>query len=103
MKLILFFNEYYKEKIQIDKSGREYILFRIDVYFTEYLLAVEIDEKGHTDRDLIFQEKRQEALKKNLVENLLALIRVKKATMQTMKLVEQKHLSVNLMTDKQKN
>ena len=27
-------------------------------------LAVEIDEKGHTDRDLEFEEKRQEALEK---------------------------------------
>ena len=34
------------------------MLFRIDVYFTEYLLAVEIDEKSHTDRDLTFEEKR---------------------------------------------
>ena len=29
-------------------------------------LAVEIDEKGHTDRDLIFEEKRQKALEKKL-------------------------------------
>ena len=36
-----------------------YISFRIDVYFTEYLLVVEVDEKGHADRDLIFEEKRQ--------------------------------------------
>ena len=28
------------------------------------LLAVEIDEKGHTDRDIIFEEKRQKALEK---------------------------------------
>ena len=27
------------------KNGHEYILFRIDVYFPEYILAVEIDEK----------------------------------------------------------
>ena len=40
------------------------MLFRIDVYFTEYLLALEIDEKGHTYRDLIFEVKRQEALEK---------------------------------------
>ena len=40
------------------------MLFRIDVYFTEYLLATEIDEKGDADRDLIFEEKRQEALEK---------------------------------------
>ena len=38
------------------------MLFRIDVCFTEYLLAVEIDEKDHTDRDLIFEEKRQKVL-----------------------------------------
>ena len=37
--------EHYKENIQVDKNGCECILFRIDVYFTEYLLAVEIDEK----------------------------------------------------------
>ena len=42
------------KKKQFDESGCKYILFRIDVYFTEYLLVVEVDEKGHTDRDLIF-------------------------------------------------
>ena len=31
------------------------------------LLAVEIDEKAHSDWDLIFEEKRQEALEKKLV------------------------------------
>ena len=41
-------------------------MFRIDVYFTKYCLAIEIDEKGHTDRDLTFQQKRQEALEKKL-------------------------------------
>ena len=58
-----FFFEYDK-KIKVGKNGCEYILFRIDAYFTEYLLAVEIDEKGHNRRDLIFEEKRQEALEK---------------------------------------
>ena len=45
-----------------NKNGYKYIIFRIDVYFNKFLLAVEISEKGHTDRDLIFEEKRQEAL-----------------------------------------
>ena len=54
------------KKIQVDNNDQEYILFRIDIYFTEYFLAVEIDEKGHTDRDLIFEEKRQKALEKKL-------------------------------------
>ena len=61
-----YFYEYYNKKIQTDENGRAYILFRIDVYFTKYFLAVEIDEKGHTDRDLIFEEKRQKALEKKL-------------------------------------
>ena len=42
------------------------MLFRIEVYFTKYFLAVEIDEKGHTGRDPIFEEKRQKALEKRL-------------------------------------
>ena len=61
-----YFYEHYKQKIQTDKNECEYILFRIDVYFTEYFLAVEIDEKAHTDRDLKFEEKRQKALEKKL-------------------------------------
>ena len=40
-----YFYEHYKEKIQVDKNGREFMLFRIDVYFAEYLLAEEMDEK----------------------------------------------------------
>ena len=55
-----------KKKIQVDGNGCKYILFRIDVCFTQYPLAVEIDEKGHTDRDLTFEEKRQKALEKKL-------------------------------------
>ena len=38
----------------------------INIYFTKYSFAVEIDEKVHTDRDLIFEEKRQKALEKKL-------------------------------------
>ena len=52
--------------MQVDNNGRKYILFRIDNYFSECSLAVEIDKKGYTDRDLIFEEKRQKALEKKL-------------------------------------
>ena len=41
-------------------------MFRTDIYFTKYCLAIEIDEKDHTDRDLIFEEKRQKGLEKKL-------------------------------------
>ena len=76
-----YFSEYYEKKIQVDNNGKQHILFRIDVYFTKYCLAVEIDEKGHTDRDLILEQKRQEALEKNLIVHLLELILVKKIVM----------------------
>ena len=66
IKLIFIFMNITEKNIQVDKNGREYILFRIEVYFTEYILAVEINEKGHTDRDLIFEDKREEALEKKL-------------------------------------
>ena len=69
MKLIPIFMTITKKKakkIQVDNNDQEYILFRTDIYFTEYFLAVEIDEKGHTDRDLIFEEKRQKVLQKKL-------------------------------------
>ena len=65
MKLILIFMSNIKQ-IQVGENDKEYILFKIDIYFTKYCLAVEIDEKGLTDRDLIFEQKRQEALEKKL-------------------------------------
>ena len=56
MKLILIFMDIIK-KIQVDKNGCKYILFRIDVYFNKFLLAVEIDEKEHTGRILFLRKK----------------------------------------------
>ena len=58
---------FYKHQLKkVEKNGCEYILFRIDVYFNEYSFAVEIDEKGHTDRDFIFEQKGQKTLEKKL-------------------------------------
>ena len=52
--------------------------------------------QNHEGRELIFEKKRQEALKKNMVASLLELIQAmqKEAMMQTMKLVKYKHLLV---------
>ena len=61
-----YFYEHYEKKIQVDNNDWEYVLFRTDIFFTEYFLVIEIDEKWHTDRDLIFEEKREKALKKKL-------------------------------------
>ena len=52
--------------MQADKNGCKYILFRTDIYFSGCFLAVELDEKGHTDIDIIFEEKGQKALEKKL-------------------------------------
>ena len=91
-------------KIQVDKNGCKYILFRIDVYFNKFLLAVEIHEKGHTDRDLILGKKGKKHQKKNLVLNLLELIQVmqKMVMIQIMRLVIQKHLLISLTIKKVK-
>ena len=42
-----YFYEHYNKKTEVDNYDREYILFRIDVYFTKYSLAVEIAEKSY--------------------------------------------------------
>ena len=86
-----YFCEHYKGKIQTDKNEYEYILFRIDLYFIEYFLAIEID----TDRGLIFEEK-----KTNSTVNLLELTLVGKIIMQTMKLVEYRRLSIQTFINK---
>ena len=52
--------------MQVDENGHKYMLFRIDVYFSECFLAIKIDEKWYTDRDIIFEKKRQKALEKKL-------------------------------------
>ena len=74
MTLILIFMSIMLKKIQFDENGWKYILFRTDVYFTGHFVAVEISGKGHTCRDHTFEEKKQEALDKNLIVNLLQLL-----------------------------
>ena len=59
-----YFYEHYQKKYKLMKMDVN--TFRIDVYFFECPLAVEIDKKGHTDRDLIFEEKIQEELDQKL-------------------------------------
>ena len=75
-------------------------MFKIDVYFAKYFLAVEIDEQHHEGRELIFEKKDKRYYKKNLVLNLLELIQAmqKEVMIQTMTLVKYKYLSVNLNT-----
>ena len=40
--------------------------YRIDLYFYKYKFAIEVDELGHTDRNLSDEIERQKALEKEL-------------------------------------
>ena len=100
IKLIPVFISIMGKKQKVDEKEYNFVLFRIDLYFSEYDLAVEIDEKGHTDIYLVAENKRQKALEKNLTSNLLGLIHAKKVMMCIIKLVEDKHLLANLKTKK---
>ena len=46
------------------KMGANIYDLELMLIFLNVILAVENDEEGHTERDLIFGEKRQEALEK---------------------------------------
>ena len=51
------------EKIQTQYSV---LVYRIDLYFHKYKLAIEVDELGHTDRNINNETGRQKALEKEL-------------------------------------
>ena len=54
--------------------------YRIDLYFHEYKLAIEVDESGHTNRNINNEIERQKSLEKELIiiVYLLELILMKK-------------------------
>ena len=49
------------ENMQTQYSVLDY---KIDLYFHDYKLAIEIDEKGHKDRNINHETERQKALEK---------------------------------------
>ena len=56
------------ENMQTQYSVLEY---RIDLYFHDYKPAIEVDEKGHKDRNINDKIQRQKAFVVNLLELLL--------------------------------
>ena len=40
--------------------------YRIDAYFPQYKLAIEVDEQGHNSRDINYEIERQKALEKEI-------------------------------------
>ena len=64
-KIDPYFYECYEKHLKADDNEHKYIPFKIDIYFSDYSLAAEIDKKG-VHRDLMFEVKRQKALEKKL-------------------------------------
>ena len=52
--------------------------YRIDLYFSEHKIAMEIDENGHKNRDVYKEIERQKAAKKELDCNFVRIIHDKK-------------------------
>ena len=59
--IIKITKEFSNEKILLQYSVLDY---QIDLYFLERKLAIEVDEKGHTDRDEKRENEREEKNKK---------------------------------------
>ena len=68
-----YFLENYKEKIWFYKDGAEFIIFKIDVYFDKFSLAIDIDTESLTNRELVFEEKRIHELKVKLNCNFIVI------------------------------
>ena len=60
-----YFHKWYKEKIQVDKNGNEYILLKSDIFFSEHNLVADIEKKDG-DKDLNVELKKQEILEGEL-------------------------------------
>ena len=71
-----YFYEHYEKKIQIDKNGCKYILFRIDNYFTECFQQQKLMKRDILTETLFLRKKDKKNQKKNLVVNLLELIQI---------------------------
>ena len=52
-----YFYGHYEKKTQADKKRVQIYIIRIDIYFSECFLAVEIDEEGLTDETLFLKKK----------------------------------------------
>ena len=61
-----YFYEHYKKKCKLTTMIKNTYCLELIFIFTEHFLVVEIDIKGHTDTDLIFEEKIQKPLEKKL-------------------------------------
>ena len=56
------------EVLSLENMQTQYnvLSYRIDLCFHDYKLAVEIDENGHSDRNINYEIKRQKAIEQEL-------------------------------------
>ena len=69
--------------------------YKTDLYLPQDKLAIEVDEKGHIDRDEEKRQKDKRQQKNNLVVNLLELILIKRILIFMLKLVKYTITSMN--------
>ena len=67
--------------------------YQIDAYFPEHKLAIEIDEKDHTDRDIDKERYRETRIKQKLQCKFIRINPDKKESVKKCKLVKNKELS----------
>ena len=64
-----------KEKIP---KHNIFLRYKTDLYFLDYMLAIQIDENGHKNRNIDYQTTRQIALEQKLGCNFIGINTVKK-------------------------
>ena len=57
-----------KDAFEVDDMQTQYVVicYRIDLYFHEYKLTIEVDELGHNGRNIDYEIQRKRAIKKEL-------------------------------------
>ena len=49
--------------------------YKIDLYFHDYKLAIEVDEYGHSDRNIDYKIQRRKAKEKILMKKILIFLK----------------------------
>ena len=98
-KLILFFVSIAKRNYRLTKIGMGTYYLELMFILLNIFQPQRLMKKTCWQRPFFLEEKRQKALEKKLCCKFIELIRVKKAMMQNIKLIEYKHSSVYLKTD----
>ena len=82
-KEVSVLNKIMKVLLQHDVLG-----YQIDAYFPEHKLTIEIDEKGHNDRDIDKETTRENKIKENLKCKFIRINPDKKNMIFLLKLVK---------------